>query len=232
MSHGYGSYIIVNGFISHKLLHCIASQYITVYYSTLQYITLQYFTVHYNILLYITVYYSTIQYITVYYSTLKYITVHYSILQYITVYYSTLQYITVYYIAINYIALHCTISFCICTICLCIWLYDRVYVQFVTYKSCLDDQIMKPVFVVILVKIIHNLLSLSLSKKKPVIDFIVKLCVICNKFKTKYLNLKQVKPLPGEIINFVDGSTFTNTIICNNEILHIIPLIDAIAMEI
>ena len=31
-------------------------------------------------------------------------------------------------------------------------------------------------------------------------------CVICNKFKTKYLNLEQVKAVPNEIISSVDGS--------------------------
>ena len=57
-------------------------------------------------------------------------------------------------------------------------------------------------------------------------------CVICNKFKIKYLNLEQVKALPNKIKDSDDGSTFTNTIIRNNEILSIIPLIGAIAMGI
>ena len=39
------------------------------------------------------------------------------------------------------------------------------------------------------------------------------MCVICNKFKNKYLNLDQVKALPNEIGDSDDGSTFTNTII-------------------
>ena len=34
-------------------------------------------------------------------------------------------------------------------------------------------------------------------------------CVICNKFKTKYLNLEQVKALPDEIMDSDDGSIFT-----------------------
>ena len=57
-------------------------------------------------------------------------------------------------------------------------------------------------------------------------------CAICNKFKNKYLNLEQVKVLPNEILDSDDGSIFTNTIIHNNEILHIIPLIGSIAMGI
>ena len=58
------------------------------------------------------------------------------------------------------------------------------------------------------------------------------MCVICNKFKNKYLNLEQVKALPYEIRDSDDGSTFTNTIVCNDEILPIIPLIGSIAMGI
>ena len=80
----------------------------------------------------------------------------------------------------------CTICSCLCTL-------------FVIHKSCLDDQIMKHVFVGVRVKIIHNLLSLSLSKQNQEIDFILKLCAICNKFKIKYLNLEQVKALPDKI---------------------------------
>ena len=57
-------------------------------------------------------------------------------------------------------------------------------------------------------------------------------CAICNKFKIKYLNLEQVKALQIEILDSDDGSIFTNTIIRNNEILHIIPLIGSIAMGI
>ena len=58
------------------------------------------------------------------------------------------------------------------------------------------------------------------------------ICIICNKFKNKYLNLEQVKALPIEIRDSDDGSIFTNTIVRNNEILHIIPLIGSIAMGI
>ena len=55
------------------------------------------------------------------------------------------------------------------------------------------------------------------------------MCSICNKFKSKFLNLEQVKLLPDEIKNSFDGSTFTNTIERNGGIIPIIPLIAAIA---
>ena len=58
------------------------------------------------------------------------------------------------------------------------------------------------------------------------------MCIICNKFKVKYLNLEQVKALPIEIRDSDDGSTFTNTIIRNDEIIPIIPLIEPITMGI
>ena len=57
-------------------------------------------------------------------------------------------------------------------------------------------------------------------------------CIISNKFKVKYLNLEQVKVLPIEIRDSDNGLIFTNTIIRNNEVLPIIPLIGSIAMEI
>ena len=57
-------------------------------------------------------------------------------------------------------------------------------------------------------------------------------CIICNKFKVKYLNLEQVNALPIEIRDSDDGSTFTNTIIRNNKIILIISLIEPIAMGI
>ena len=57
-------------------------------------------------------------------------------------------------------------------------------------------------------------------------------CVICNKLKVKYLNLGQVKALPDEILDSDDGSIFTNTIIRNDEIIPIIPLIGPIVMGI
>ena len=57
-------------------------------------------------------------------------------------------------------------------------------------------------------------------------------CIICNKFKVKYLNLEQVKALPIEIRNSDDGSTFTNTIVRNDEIIPIIPLIEPLVMGI
>ena len=58
------------------------------------------------------------------------------------------------------------------------------------------------------------------------------MCSICNKFKTKFLSLEQVKLLPDEIRNSVDGSTFTNTIERNGGILPIIPLIMAVTAGI
>ena len=50
--------------------------------------------------------------------------------------------------------------------------------------------------------------------------------------KVKYLNLEQVKALPLEIRDSDDGSTFTNTIVRNDEIIPIISLIEPIAMGI
>ena len=41
-----------------------------------------------------------------------------------------------------------------------------------------------------------------------------------------------MKALPNEVRDSDDGSTFTNTIVRNDEILPIIPLIDSIAMGI
>ena len=64
------------------------------------------------------------------------------------------------------------------------------------------------------------------------VDFILKLCSICNKFKTKVLSLEQVKLLPDEIKNSVDGSIVTNTIERNGGILPIIPLIMAVTAGI
>ena len=58
------------------------------------------------------------------------------------------------------------------------------------------------------------------------------MCIICNKFKVKYLNLEHVKALPIEIQDSDDGSIFTNTIVRNDEIVPIIPLIEPIAMGI
>ena len=58
------------------------------------------------------------------------------------------------------------------------------------------------------------------------------MCIICNKFKVNYLNLEQVKVLPIEIRDSDDGSTFTNTIVRNDEIIPIIPLIEPITMGI
>ena len=57
-------------------------------------------------------------------------------------------------------------------------------------------------------------------------------CVICNKFKTKYLNQEKVKVLPNEIKDSIDGSTFTNTIERNGILISIIPLISTIVIGI
>ena len=57
-------------------------------------------------------------------------------------------------------------------------------------------------------------------------------CIICSKFKVKYLNLEQVKAVLIEIRDSDNGSIFTNTIIRNDEIIPIIHLIEPIAMEI
>ena len=58
------------------------------------------------------------------------------------------------------------------------------------------------------------------------------MCLICNKYKTKFLSQKQVKLLLDEIKNSVDGWTFTNIIERNGGFLSIIPLIAAVAAEI
>ena len=58
------------------------------------------------------------------------------------------------------------------------------------------------------------------------------MCSICNKFKTKFLNLEQVKLLPKEIRESEDGSIFTNTIERNGGIIPLIHLIGDIAAGI
>ena len=57
-------------------------------------------------------------------------------------------------------------------------------------------------------------------------------CSICNQFKTKYLNIEQVKLLPDEINNAPDNTTFTDNIVKNSWILPLLPLIGAIAAGI
>ena len=54
-------------------------------------------------------------------------------------------------------------------------------------------------------------------------------CSICNKFKTKCLNIEQVKLLPDEIRHAPDNTTFTDTIERNGGKIPILPLIGAIA---
>ena len=69
-------------------------------------------------------------------------------------------------------------------------------------------------------------------KKKLTIDFILKLCLICNKFNTKYLNIEQINLLPDEIRNTPDNTTFTDTIEQNDGIIPLLPLIGVIAAGI
>ena len=57
-------------------------------------------------------------------------------------------------------------------------------------------------------------------------------CSICNKFKTKFLNKKQIRLLPVEIKQAGNNTTFNNTIERNGGIIPLIPLIGAIAMGI
>ena len=62
--------------------------------------------------------------------------------------------------------------------------------------------------------------------------YIKAVCSICNKFKTKYLNIEQVNLLPEKIINAPDNTTFTDTIERNGGIIPLFPLIGAIAAGI
>ena len=54
-------------------------------------------------------------------------------------------------------------------------------------------------------------------------------CLICNKFTTKYLNIEQVNLLPDKIRNAPDNTTFTDIIERNGGIIPLYPLIGAIA---
>ena len=51
------------------------------------------------------------------------------------------------------------------------------------------------------------------------------MCSICNKFKTKFLNLEQVKLLPKEIRESEDGSTFNNNVTIDGKALPLLALI-------
>ena len=56
------------------------------------------------------------------------------------------------------------------------------------------------------------------------------MCSICNKFKSKFLNIEQVKLLPKEICESEDGSTFNNNVIIDGSavpLLALIPLVIA-----
>ena len=59
--------------------------------------------------------------------------------------------------------------------------------------------------------------------------YIKTVCSICNKYKNKYLNIKQVNLLPDEIKQAPDNTTFTDTIERNGGIIPLLPLIGAIA---
>ena len=52
--------------------------------------------------------------------------------------------------------------------------------------------------------------------------------LICNTFKTKYLNIEQINLLPDEIWNAPDNTTFTNTIERNGGIIPLLDLLGAI----
>ena len=62
--------------------------------------------------------------------------------------------------------------------------------------------------------------------------YIKAVCLICNKFKTKYLNIEQINLLPDEIRNAPDNTTFTDTIERNGGIIPLLSLIGAIAAGI
>ena len=58
------------------------------------------------------------------------------------------------------------------------------------------------------------------------------ICSICNKFKSKFINIEQIKLLPNEIQQAADNTTFNNTVELNGGIILLIPLIGAIAARI
>ena len=51
------------------------------------------------------------------------------------------------------------------------------------------------------------------------------MCSICNKFKTKFLNLEQVKLLPKQVRESEDGSTFNNNVTIDGKALPLLALI-------
>ena len=59
--------------------------------------------------------------------------------------------------------------------------------------------------------------------------FIKAVCVICNKFKTKYLNKEQIRLLPDELKSAPDDSTFNNTVVRNRVEIPLLTLIPLIA---
>ena len=76
-------------------------------------------------------------------------------------------------------------------------------------------------------------INFIIIKKETNNRFYIKaVCLICNKFKTKYLNIEQINLLLGEIRNAFDNTTFTDTIERNGGIIPFLPLIGAIAAGI
>ena len=54
------------------------------------------------------------------------------------------------------------------------------------------------------------------------------MCSICNKFKTKVLNLEHLKLLPKEIRESKDGSTFNNNVTIEGKVLQLFALVPMI----
>ena len=78
----------------------------------------------------------------------------------------------------------------------------------------------------------QSISPIIIKKEKNNWFHIKAVCSICNKFKTKYWNIEQVKLLPDEIKNAHDNTTFTDNIVRNGGILPFLPLIKAIAAGI
>ena len=71
-----------------------------------------------------------------------------------------------------------------------------------------------------------------ISKLTENIYHIKAVCSICNKFKSKFFNKKQIKLLPNKIQQAADNTSFNNTIERNGGIIPLIFLIGAIAAGI
>ena len=63
-----------------------------------------------------------------------------------------------------------------------------------------------------------------INKKPGYLFFIKAVCVICNKFKTKYLNKEQIRLLPDEIKSAPDDSDFNNIVVRNREEIPLLTL--------